>query len=231
MAKAFSILIPQMWYNVTSIKDRCEKSYFIRDMAKLGAQLVFIQNQYLEKKDDFGRDVCELIKSLKITPRINHTETEDIIYYHYEKTNDIDGYIKDLSKGETKTVCLSFEDGFKRWIVKAAKEYKFTSTYLLLLLLNYGTALHHSSLYENREMFHARAYDKIREIRNHIIHFSNKEDKVTLQKITSKLHINPNEINLINKIPAGDKPSRVTMSKTAQDKSRPSELINRRFSK
>lgn len=202
MAKGLSILFPKVWMDVTSIKDRHKKSEFIETRAKLGAQLVFLQEQYLKQGDRKGINICEYLKSLKVEPAVKHTEKEDRIFYRYEPTTNMDKYIKQLLTADTIATTLRFDNDFMRWLRAVAKEHQLTLAYLVMLLLNYGSALYDCS--RTPEQFPPDDFKKIQEIKNHYVIFEPETDKVTIQKIETQVYTSQDSFDdLINKVPAG----------------------------
>ena len=228
MVRTLTLLVPKVWGDVVDIKDRLEKSKFVQERVKLGAQLVFIQEQYFKQQpeeDKQGIKICEYLKSLKVEPVVKHTKDEDIIIYRHEPTTNMDAYIKKLLKADPTHMCFTFDDGFMRWLRKLAAEYKMTLAYLIMLLLNYGSALYHCS--STPAQFTPNAFKKIQEIKNHNIFFDAKIDKVLIQKIQVETYTNLDSCEnlIINKNPTGNQPAGMSKNPTNTSQGKEKEFI------
>lgn len=180
------------------------KSEIIQRLAKLGAQILFVENLYVkdEKKYENGLIACNYLKNMSVGVEVIPFKN---IRYRMESTFDAENIIKEKLKGPNIKVCMTFDPGFSRYLDFLKKEYKWSMSYSITLLLQYGTAL--TNCLKDTDHYSQLALSEFEKIKNYSVQYDPTGDNIILNKIVGNTQINFNEIN-----PAGSQDLQV-MSK------------------
>ena len=167
------------------------KSETIERIAKLGAQILFVENMYVkdEKKYEDGLIACNYLKNISVGVEVIPFKK---IRYAMTSTYDADKIIKTKLKGPKTKVCMTFEAGFARYVNWLSDYYGWSVSFAVTLLMQHGTALT-NCLKDKR--YPPELLNEFEKITGYNVKYDPTGDNIILNKITGNTQINFKEIN------------------------------------
>ena len=194
------------YYNMVQIKADGtgeSKSEIVSKLAKDGALLIIVENQYYENKDAFGRDICRLLKEYNIDVKIQYTKSTNYVRYEHVPTNDTSNIMYAKQKGPKSRIAVSLDPGFTRFVSWLTKRYDWTVPQTMATLIQYGLALKHCADREPDPEFPIEFIRKCKEIKNHFVIYRHDSDTIEVKKMTSNTQVDFKEILNNNESAAG----------------------------
>lgn len=180
------------------------RSDIIEDLAKTGALLIFVSDEYIRSRDQHGQVMCEMLKLYNVEVKTQHLNSQNYILYTHSPTDDPARFVLDKVYGPRTKMAITLDPGFWRYVVWLQKKHKWSVSYTMATLIKFGLALNHYADSEPSEQFPKENIDKCIEIKNHIVMYQHDTNLVEVKKISNRTRTNFQEI----KNPAGFKRAR-----------------------